>query len=146
MFLFVPLALQAEQTSQPSASGRPLSFMIRPDKAQRKLAKKRSKQISRLVKQYRKASTEQKAAIKAQIEQIVSEATDESMAWMQERIAAEKENLSQWERKLQERQANLEQVKAQRVEEILSGEAKRRFKLAKKRWKKEIRDLKKSMK
>ena len=91
-------------------------------------------------------SEEEKAAIKEQLSQIVSQATDESMLWAQQRIDAEQANLEQWERKLQERREHLAEIKAQRVEDILTGEAEQRFKLAKKRWKKEIKELKKSMK
>ena len=119
---------------------------VGPDKAQRKIFKQQGKQIRRLVKQYQKASAQEKVAIKEQLSQIISQATDQSMAWAMQRVSSEKENLAQWERKLQERQAHLDEIKARRVDEILSGEAQHRFKLAKKRWKKEIRDLKKSMK
>ena len=122
------------------------AVVMRPTAEQRKIFKERSKKIRLLVKQYRKASTDEKAVIKEQLAQIVSQATDESMAWAQARVAAEKENLAVWEQKLKERSENLDEIKAQRVEDLLSGEAQRRFELAKKRWKKEMKDLKKSMK
>ena len=147
--LFIcPLYLLAEdkQPIVPTAQ-KPLSFIVRPGKEQRKLFKQRNKQIRQLTKAYRKATTnEEKAAIKVQLAQLVSQATDESMAWAKARIEAEKNNLATWETKLKEREQNLEEIKARRVDEILSGEAEQRFKLAKKRWKKEMKDLKKSMK
>ena len=117
-----------------------------PTAQQRAQFKKRNKQVQQLTKKYRKAtSEEEKAAIKKQLSEIVSQSTDESIAWARALVAAEKANLAQWESKLQEREQNLDAIKARRVEEILSGEAEQRFKLAKKRWKKEIKDLKKSM-
>lgn len=106
----------------------------------------RNAEIRKLTKAYRKASATQKPVIKKRLAQIVSEATDESIAWSKERIAAERANLDQWEKTLQEREGNLEQVKAQRVDDILSGEAERRHKLAQKRWKQEMKDRKKYMK
>lgn len=138
-----PAATQPAPEQQTVA--RPLAFAVKPDKEQRKIFKQRNKQIRRLVKQYQKASAEQKPLIKEQLAQIVSEATDDSMAWATERVAAEKENLILWEQKLKEQQNHLDEIKAKRVEELLSGEAKHRYKLAKKRWKKEIKALKKSM-
>lgn len=107
----------------------------------------RNKQIRKLTRQYRKAKTaEKKAQIKAQLLQIVSEATDEGLVWSKERIAAERANLNRWEEKIKEQETHLDEVKAQRVEDILSGEAERRHKLAQQRWKREIRDSKKLMK
>ena len=136
----------AQETPAESAPARPLAFAVRPDKEQRKIFKQRNKQIRRLVKQYQKASAQEKPLIKEQLAEIVSSATDASMAWATQRIAAEKENLILWEQKLQEQQTRLDEIKAKRVEELLSGEAKHRYKLAKKRWKKEMKALKKSMK
>ncbi len=133
---------QKKDTQQPALA----AMVMRPSAEQRKLFKQRNKEMSRLVKQYRKASAEEKPAIKEQLAQLVSDATDESIAFAKARITAEKENLAAWEEKLKEREANLEEVKAQRVDDLLSGEAQRRFELAKKRWKKEMKDFKKSMK
>lgn len=118
-----------------------------PTAEQRAQFKKRNKQVRQLTKKYRKATSEnEKTEIKKQLAQIVSQSTDESIAWAHALVAAEKANLAQWESKLQEREQNLDTIKARRVDEILSGEAEQRFKLAKKRWKKEIKELKKSMK
>lgn len=146
----VSVGWTAEATANTSADTqavkRPLALAVRPSKEQRKIFKQRNKQIQRLVKQYQKATAEQKPLIKQELAQIISTATDEGLAWSKQRIAAEKENLIQWEQKLQEQEKNLDTIKEKRVEEILSGEAKHRYKLAKKRWKKEIKALQKSMK
>lgn len=115
-------------------------------KEQKKRFEKRNKEIKKLAKQYRKAKSEdKKAEIKARLLEIVSQATDESIAWSKERIAAVRANLNQWEKTLAEQEKNLPQVKAKRVEDILSGEAERRYKLAQKRWKQEMKDRKKQM-
>ena len=137
-----------EPAKEPAVSteNRPLAMYMRPTKEQRKIFKQRNKEIRRLVKAYRKADTAQKLVIKEQLFRIVSEATDESLAFAQQRLSAEKANLAQWEKILQQRSAQREEIKARRVDEILSGEAKRRYELAKKRWKKEIKEFKKSMK
>jgi phosphoenolpyruvate carboxylase len=120
---------------------------MHPTQEQRKAFKQRNKQIKQLTKKYRKAqSAEEKTAVKAELAQIISDTTDANMVWALQRVAAEKENLSVWEQKLRERQKNLEEIKARRVDEILSGEAEHRYKLAKKRWKKEMKEFKKSMK
>ena len=145
--LLAGMALQAQQPQEQRAPQGRLPVYMQPDKEQRKAFKQRGKQIRRLVKQYRKAkSSEEKAAIKEQLAQLVSQATDAGNAWALARVAAEKENLIRWEQKLQEQQAHLDEIKARRVEELLSGEAEQRFKLARKRWKKELQDFKKSMK
>lgn len=150
---FILLALcgllcAAARAEEPAAASgpRPAVLLLRPTAQQRKIFKQRNKAIRRLAKQYRKASAEEKPAIKAQLAQIVSDATDESMAWAQQRLAEEKNNLARWEQTLQQRQAHLDEVKAKRVDDILSGEAQRRYQLARKRWKAEMKDAKKFMK
>ncbi len=129
-----------------AAAQRPLALAVRPSAEQRKLFKQRNKEIRRLTKQYRRASEEEKPLIKEQLAQLVSTATDEGLAWTKERIASEKANLDVWEQKLAQQEKNLEEIKARRVDEILSGEAERRYKLARKRWKKEMKAVRKSMK
>lgn len=129
-----------------TSARRPLALAVRPSAEQRKLFKQRNKEIRRLTKQYRRASEEEKPSIKAQLAQLVSTATDEGLAWTKERIASEKANLDVWEQKLAQQEKNLEEIKARRVDEILSGEAERRYKLARKRWKKEMKAVRKSMK
>ncbi len=112
----------------------------------KKRFKARGKEIRKLAKQYRKASASEKPQIKARLSRIVSEATDEGLTWSKERIAAERANLDRWEQKLREQEKDLPAVKAKRVDDILSGEAERRYKLAQKRWKREMKDHKRAMK
>lgn len=122
-------------------------FLALSSEEQYKRFKARNKEICKLAKAYRKAKTEtKKSEIKMQLSQIVSEATDEGIAWSKWRIAAERANLAQWEQKIAEQEKDLPGVKARRVDDILSGEAQRRHELAQKRWKKEMKDRKKYMK
>ena len=147
MAMMLTLGVAAAQHPVQANADQKLPVYMQPSKEQRLQFKRRNKQIHQLTKKYRKAKTsEEKAVLKAQLMQIVSDATDASMAWALQRVAAEKENLAVWEQKLQQRQKNLEEIKTRRVDEILSGEAERRFKLAKKRWKKEMKEMKKNMK
>jgi len=146
LFSFIGLSVHAVETQPQPSVQTPKAPAVMTEKEKHKIFKQRNKQIRKLVKQYRKASATEKPEIKARLAEIVSQATDESMAWSKARVAAEKENLAQWEKKLQEQEQNLSEVKARRVDEILSGEAERRHKLAKKRWKKELKDRKKRMK
>lgn len=103
----------------------------------------RRKQIKELIKKYKKASESEKPAIKEELNRVVSQHVDAQLAYMKERIAAERANLDNWEKKIQEDEKNLAQVKAQRVEDLLSGEAKKKQKAAKKAWKKQMREVKK---
>lgn len=122
-------------------------FSALSEEEQYKRFKARNKEIRKLAKAYRKAKTEtKKAEIKARLSQIVSETTDEGIAWSKWRIAAERANLARWEQKIAEQEKDLPGVKARRVDDILSGEARRRHELAQKRWKKEMKDRKKYMK
>lgn len=103
----------------------------------------RRKQIKQLLKKYKKASESEKPAIKAQLAQVVGQHVDAQLVYMKEHIAAERANLDNWEKKIQEDEKNLEAVKAQRVEDLLSGEAQKKQKAAKKAWKKQMRAVKK---
>lgn len=103
----------------------------------------RRKQIKDLIKKYKKAPESEKAAIKAELNRVVSQHVDAQLVYMKERIAAERANLDNWEKKIQEDEKNLEAVKAQRVKDLLSGEAKKKQKAAKKAWKKQMREVKK---
>ena len=67
---------------------------------------------------------------------------DAQLDYMKATIAAERANLDNWEKKIEADEQNLAQVKAQRVEDLLSGEAKRKYKAAKKAWKKQMRQVK----
>ncbi|MBR3604175.1 MAG: hypothetical protein IKL48_05855 [Elusimicrobiaceae bacterium] len=144
LFSLIGVCLRANETQQIQEEKKDPAVVTQSQR--KKLFKQRNKEIRKLVKKYRKASAEQKSQIKTRLSEIVSQATDESIAWSKERISAEKENLLQWEKKLQEQEQHLPEVKARRVDEILSGEAERRHKLAKKRWKKELKDRKQRMK
>lgn len=131
----------------PAQTKQETPFLAFSSEEQYKRFKARNKEIRKLAKAYRKAKTEtKKAEIKARLSQIVSEATDEGLAWSKWRIAAERANLAQWEQKIAEQEKDLPGVKARRVDDILSGEAQRRHELAQKRWKKEMKDRKKYMK
>lgn len=130
-------SLPQEQSPAPSAP--------ETDKQRKKRFTARRKEMRKLVKKYRKAATEQKTEIKERLAAIVSEATDEGLAWSKQRIAAERANLNAWEQRIKADEKDLVQAKARRVDEILSGEAQHRYKLAKKRWKKEMKDRKKAM-
>ncbi len=104
--------------------------------------KARRKQIKELIKKYKKAPEAQKPAVKAELAQVVSVQVDAQMVYMKQRIADERANLDNWERKINEDEQNLAQVKAQRVEDLLSGEAAKKHKAAKKAWKKQMRRMK----
>lgn len=140
------VAFAETQTQEQTPAQRPLALAVRPSAQQRKLFKQRNKEIRRLTKQYRRASAQEKPLIKEQLAALVSQATDEGIAWTKERIAAEKANLELWEQKLATQEEQLDEIKARRVDEILSGEAEQRYKLARKRWKKEMKAVRKSMK
>lgn len=105
--------------------------------------KARRKQIKELIKKYNRAPESEKAAIKEELSQVVGQHVDAQMTYMKERIAAERANLDNWEKKIEQDEKNLEAVKAQRVEDLLSGEAKKKQKAAKKAWKKQMREVKK---
>lgn len=107
---------------------------------QRKEFKARRKQIDKLVRQYKKSSAAEQPAIKAQLEELVSQRVDDSFTYMQQRISEERARLDDWEKKIKEDQANISQIKAQRVEDLLTGAAKKKHKQAKKRWKKQLKE------
>ena len=92
--------------------------------------KARHKKVQQLIKKYKKAPEAQKPAIKAELSAVVSEQVDGQIRYMKNRIADERANLDNWEAKVKADEANLEQVKAQRVEDLLSGAAKQKQKAA----------------
>lgn len=146
LFSLACISLRAAENQTAPSAVQSKDPVVMTEQERHKIFKKRNKEIRKLVKQYKKANAEQKTQIKARLAEIVSVATDEGIARSKERIAAEKANLQRWENKINEQEQNLDEVKARRVDEILSGEAQRRHKLAKKRWKKELKDRKKQMK
>lgn len=134
MGLLVPFCL-AKEKAQPKDQ----SVIVSTEQAQ---FKARRKQIKELIKKYKKAPEGQKPAIKAELAQVVSQHVDAQMAYMKNRIAAERANLDNWEKKIEQDEQNLAQVKAQRVEDLLSGEAAKKQKAAKKAWKQQMRQVK----
>ncbi len=112
--------------------------------AQRKdIFKARRKQIKQLVKKYKKAAEPEKPAIKQELSALVGEQVDAGLTYMKNRIQEERANLDNWEAKIKQDEANLAAVKAQRVEDLLSGTAKEKFKQARKKWKKELKNKRK---
>ena len=110
--------------------------------AQQASFKARRGQIKTLVKKYKKAPQSQKPAIKEELSQIVGEQVDAQLEYMKARIAAERTNLDNWERKIKADEQNLPAVKAQRVEDLLSGEAAKKQKAAKKAWREQMKKVK----
>ena len=110
--------------------------------AEQREFKARRTQIKTLIKKYKKAPESEKPAIKAELAQVVDTQVDAQLEYMKQHIAAERVNLDNWEKKIQADEQNLAQVKAQRVEDLLSGEAAKKQKAAKKAWKKQMRRLK----
>lgn len=123
--------------AQPSAEAPQVVFESR--RQAKKAFKKRRKQIRKLVKKYRKASAQEKPAIKAQLYAVVSEGMDKGLAGMKARLAQEQANLDRWNQKLAQEEARWPEIKAQQVEDLLSGAAERKHKLARKAWKQELK-------
>ena len=130
--------------SQPAVQEQTKAVKLSPAE-QKKAFEKRQKLIKKLVKQYRKAPAAQQPAIKAQLAQVVSESVDAGMAYVKQRIADERANLDNWEAKMKENEQNLDQIKARRVEELLSPEAERKHKAAQTAWKKQMKQAEKQM-
>ena len=105
----------------------------------RKAFKAQRKKLDKLVKQYKKAAEDEKPAIKAELEKSVGERVDAGLAYVKERIAAEKANLQNWEDKVKADEERLPELKEERLNDLLSGEAKKKFKAARKQWKKQIK-------
>lgn len=113
---------------------------------QRRLVlKERQQQIKKLVRQYKHASEAEKPAIKSQVEELVSARVDEGFSYMKEHIAQERTRLDNWEAKLKADEANSAQLKAQQVEDLLTGSAKKKYKQAKKAWKRQLKAQRKKM-
>ena len=138
LFVFIGLfspAVLAKHTSKPGDKPAVVS-------TEKNAFQARRKQIKELIKKYKKAPEAQKPAIKAELEKVVSAHVDAQMEYMKQRIAAERANLDNWEKKIATDEKNLAAVKAQRVEDLLSGAAKKKQKAAKKAWKKQIKAVK----
>lgn len=113
---------------------------------QKKEFKARRKQLDKLVKQYKKASENEKVEVKAEVEKIVSTGVEEHLSYMKNYVAQQRERLDRWETKIRADEQNLPQIKAQRVEDLLTGAAKEKHKQAKKRWKAQLKAQKASFK
>ena len=138
--LFISMACFAAQAQPVVATAPSVTKITRAE--QKKQFKARRKLIRKLVKDYRKAPDEQKPAIKAELAKLVSQSVDAAREYVRERIAAEKANLQNWEDKLNAEEKNLDQIKAEHVEDLLSGTAKKKHKAAKKAWKKQMKSMK----
>ena len=112
---------------------------------QKKEFKARRKLIRKLVKAYHKASPEEQPAILAQLQEAVAQGTQAGLAYVKERIAAERANLESWETKVKQDEANLAQINEKRVAELLSKDAKKQHKARRKAWKKQIKEARKKM-
>ena len=132
--LVAPACLAKEN---PAVAGKPAAVST-----QQEAFKARRAQIKSLIKKYKKAPESEKPAVKAELAQVVSTQVDAQIDYMKARIAAERANLDNWEKKIQTDEQNLAQVKAQRVEDLLSGEAAKKQKAARKAWKKQMRQIK----
>lgn len=128
--------VQAKQVANPPGKSSVVA-------AQRTVFQQRRKQIKGLIRKYKKAPENEKPAIKAELTELVSQHVDAQLAYMKEHIAAERANLDNWEKKIEQDEKNLDEVKAKRVEDLLSGEAAKKQKAAKKAWKKQMREMKK---
>ena len=119
----------------------PFAFAGQTSSAQQRSEfKARRKEINKLVHQYKKVPATEQPAIKARLEELVSQGMDESFVYMKQRIKEERARLDDWEKKIKADEANLPQVKAQRVEDLLTGAAKKKHRQAKKRWKKQLKE------
>ncbi|MBR2082820.1 MAG: hypothetical protein IJ876_07465 [Elusimicrobiaceae bacterium] len=105
--------------------------------------KARRKLVKQLIKKYKKAPESEKPAIKAELMQVVGRHVDAQLAYMKNRIAAERVNLDNWEKKIAADEKDLDAVKAKRVEDLLSGEAAKKQKAARKAWRQQMRQVKK---
>ena len=131
-FIMGSLAFAAQSSVTSSA---------RPTLAQqRKDFKARRKQINKLVRQYKKAPTAEQPAIKAQLSELVWQGMEERFAYMKQRIQEERARLDDWEKKIKAEEENILQVKAQHVEDLLTGAAREKHRQAKKRWKKQLKE------
>jgi len=116
---------------------------VQQSKQRKKAFKARRKEMDQLVKKYKKASDAEKAVIKARLEELVSQNVDEGISHAKERLQQEKDYLSAWEQRIKDDEARLPELKTQRVEDLLAGTAKEKHRLAKKRWKAQLKAMKK---
>ena len=127
----------------PGTAAEPTCAVSRAE--QRKAFKARRKLVAKLVKAYHKASPEEQPAILAQLQEVVTQGTQAGLAYMKERIAAERANLDSWEAKIQQDEANITALNEQRVAELLAKDAKKQYKARRKAWKKQLKEARKKM-
>ena len=102
---------------------------------QRSAFKARRKQINKLVRQYKKAPAQEQPVLKAQLEELVSKDVDDGVNYMKQYVAQERARLDNWEKKIKTHEDNLPKLKEQYVEDLLTGNAKKKHRQAKKEWK-----------
>ena len=112
---------------------------------QKKAFKARRKLIAKLVKAYHKATPEEQPAILARLQETVAQASQEGLAYIKARIAAERANLDSWEAKIQQDEANITALNEKRVAALLSKDAKKQYKARRKAWKKQLKEARKKM-
>ena len=112
---------------------------------QKKAFKARRKLIGKLVKAYHKASAQEQPILLAQLQEAVGQDTQAGLAYVKERIAAERANLDSWEQKIKQDEADLASLNAQRVAALLSKDAKKQYKARRKAWKKQLKEARKKM-
>lgn len=139
----LPVGAAAVKSAPQAAENAPKT---RTPAERKKQFKARRKLIKKLVRAYRKAPEAEKPAIKAQLAEVVSQGVDAGISYVKDRITAERANLDNWEAKVKAEEADLPAVKARRVEDLLSGEAQRKYKAAKKARKKQMKEAKRWMK
>ena len=88
LFAVVGLCVRAAENQTENISENTQTPAVMTQEERHKIFKERNKEIRKLVKKYRKASAEEKPKIKERLAKIVSQTTDESMAWSKARIAA----------------------------------------------------------
>lgn len=110
--------------------------------AEKEQFKARRKLVKQLIKKYKKAPESEKPAIKAELTQVVGQHVDAQLVYMKNHIAAERANLDNWEKKIEADEKDLDAVKAKRVEDLLSGEAAKKQKAARKAWRKQMKAVK----
>lgn len=119
--------------------------VFRTEKEAKKAFKIRRKQIKKLVKKYHKSAEAQKPAVKAELAAVVSEGMDLGLLRAKAHIAAQRANLDRWAAKLADEEKDFTAAKARRVDDLISGEAERKYKEAKKAWKKQLKEAQKEM-
>lgn len=138
---------QPAACNPPQAAAAPVKAapVFRTEKEAKKAFKARRKLIKKLVKEYRRAPEAEKPAVKERLAAVVSEGMDLGLARAKAYIADQRANLERWSAKLAEEEKDFSAAKARRVDDLISGEAERKYKQAQKEWKKQIKSVKRRM-